>query len=182
MKGVINRGVQELVLAAFGQEAWESIKAQARCPEPFFSVSRDYPDDMTLALVHAISMQTKLSPDEVLVEFGKHWLTQTATAVYPHFVQLAGSTAREFLLNMDSVHRHATNSIPHAHPPSFEYEELPNGKLRMRYRSQRQLCPALYGLILGVGIHFGETLEVRETDCIRQGAEACVMEVSFDDK
>jgi hypothetical protein len=32
MKGVINRGVQELVLARFGQEAWDAIKAKKVWP------------------------------------------------------------------------------------------------------------------------------------------------------
>jgi hypothetical protein len=36
MKGVINKGIQELIEAEFGAEAWGRIKEMAKCEEPFF--------------------------------------------------------------------------------------------------------------------------------------------------
>ena len=55
MKGIINKGIQEMVEAVYGTEIWESVRSLAGCEEPFFAVSLDYPDDMTLALVKAVS-------------------------------------------------------------------------------------------------------------------------------
>ena len=179
MKGIINKGIQELVEAKFGAEAWDKVKELAKCEEPFFSASDDYPDQMTLDLVTAASEVSGLPPEAVLVEFGKFWVPNTGVRSYPTFFKLAGKNAREFLLNMDRVHKQATKNIPNARPPSFDYEELPDGRLLMHYRSKRGLCPVLRGLIIGVGIYFDQDLKVRETACMKDGAPQCTMEVTF---
>ncbi|MHC4397216.1 MAG: heme NO-binding domain-containing protein [Planctomycetota bacterium] len=179
MKGIINKGIQELIEAKFGEEAWDKIKEMAKCEEPFFATSEDYPDQMTLELVKAASEVSSLPLETVLVEFGKFWIPNTGAESYPTFFKLAGKTAREFLLNMDKVHKQATKNISNAAPPRFEYQELPDGRLLMHYRSERKLCPVLRGLILGVGIYFDEELQVKETACMNNGDPQCTMEVTF---
>ena len=72
MKGVINKGIQELVEKRFGPETWEKILAAAGCDEPSFSPSLDYPDQMTVDLVMATARCLNLSPDETMIEFGKY--------------------------------------------------------------------------------------------------------------
>jgi hypothetical protein len=179
VKGVINRGIQELVETRFGPDAWEKVKRRAGCEEPFFAASESYPDEMTLALIRAASEISGLPVESVQIEFGKFWVPNTGRACYPTFYLLAGSTAREFLLNMDRVHAQATNSVANAIPPRFTYEELADGNLLMHYHSTRGLCAVLRGLILGVGIVFGEELQVREIACTHRGDARCTMEVTF---
>ncbi len=179
MKGIVNKGIQELAEAKFGAEAWEKVKELAKCEEPFFSASEDYPDQMTLDLANAASKVSGLPLETVLVEFGKFWVPNTAAESYPAFFKLTGKTAREFLLNIDRMHKHVTKNILNTKPPSFEYEELPDGRLLIHYRSERSLCAVLYGMILGVGIHFDEELQVKETTCMNNGDPQCIMEVTF---
>lgn len=179
MKGVINKGIRELVEVKFGAEAWEKVKKLAKCEEPFFSANEDYPDQMTLDLASAASEVSGLPLETVLVEFGKFWVLNTGAESYPTFFRLAGKTAREFLLNMDKVHKQVTKNILNAKPPRFEYEELPDGRLLIHYRSKRRLCAVLRGLILGVGVYFDEELQVKETSCVNNGNPQCTMEVTF---
>ena len=179
MKGVINKGIQELVESRFGSEAWESVKEKAGCEEPFFAVSEDYPDEMTEKLAKAASEVSGLSLEQVMVEFGKFWVPNTGKANYGTYFAIAGSNPREFLLNMNEVHRHVTKSISNATPPHFECEELPDGRLLMVYESERGLCAVMRGLIMGVGILFDQTLEVQEIKCKHKGDQQCVMEVTF---
>jgi predicted hydrocarbon binding protein len=179
MKGVINKGIQELVETKFGIEAWDKVKEIAKCEEPFFSTSEDYPDQMTLDLANAASEVSGLPLETVLFEFGKFWVSNTGLESYPTFFKLAGKTSREFLLNMNKVHIQVTKNIRNARPPIFEFEELPDGRLLMHYRSGRRLCDALRGLIAGVGIHFNEELQIKKTSCMNNGDPQCTMEVSF---
>ena len=179
MKGVINKGIQELVETKFGAEAWDKVKEIAKCEEPFFSTSEDYPDQMTLDLANAASEISGLPLEAVLVEFGKFWVSNTGLESYPTFFKLAGKTAREFLLNLNKVHNQVTKNIRNARPPIFEYEELTDGRLLMHYRSDRRLCDVMRGLILGVGIHFDEELQLKETSCMNNGDPQCTMEISF---
>ncbi|MFH0778096.1 MAG: heme NO-binding domain-containing protein [Candidatus Eisenbacteria bacterium] len=179
MKGIINKGIQELVEGKFGTEAWQKVRSLAGCQELFFAIHLDYPDEMTAALVEAASKVSGLSTETVMVEYGKFMVSNTLKENYPVYFALAGSSAREFLLNMDRVHETATRSLSNAVPPRFEYVELPDGRLLMHYRSKRRLCAVLRGLILGVGILFGQELQVKETACMHKGDERCTMEVAF---
>jgi len=179
MKGVINKGIQELVESRFGIDTWEAVCRKTGCDEPSFSPSLDYPDQMSLDLITAVAEHTKLSADEVMVEFGKHWVPNVGAKSYPALYALAGNSARDFLSRMGRVHAQATLSIPGARPPKLTAEALPGGKLAIHYISERKLCPVVRGLILGVGIYFGQQLCVTETCCTRRGDPDCVFEVSF---
>ena len=179
MKGVINKGIQEMVEAKYGVEAWEKVKSLAGCEEPFFAISLDYPDKMTLALVKAASEATELPMETVMIEYGKFIVANTLKKIYPTYFALAGSSPREFLLNMGRIHEEATKSISNAVPPKFDYEELPDSRLLMHYTSKRGLCAVLRGLILGVGLLFNQGLQVREIACIHKGSQRCTMEVTF---
>ena len=72
-----------------------------------------------------------------------------------------------------------TKSIINARPPSFGCEELPDGRLLMHYRSERKLCSVLHGLIIGVGMYFGEELQVKKSTCMNNGDPQCTVEVTF---
>ncbi len=179
MKGVINKGLQDLVESEFGVAFWERIKKLAGCDEPYFEANSDYPDKITLDLVSAAAEVTGRSTDSILVEFGKFWLPNTGRATYPTLYKLAGTTPREFLRNLNRIHETVARNVPNASPPNFVCEDLPDGRIRMHYKSKRELCPVFKGLILGVGILFDQKLEVQEVDCTRKGGSKCTMEISF---
>jgi len=152
MKGIINKGIQELVETQFGAEVWEKIRTRARCKEPFCAASENYPDEMTMALVAAASEISGLPPDDILVEFDRFVVPHTFREAYPSYFELAGRSAREFLRNMNRVHDTVTRNSHDASPPRFECEDLPDGRLRLHYHSDRGLCQAFRGLVLEVGI------------------------------
>jgi predicted hydrocarbon binding protein len=181
MKGIINKGIQELVEEKFGTDAWDKVKEVAKCEEPFFSAGEDYPDQLTVDLASAASEVSGLPLDTVLVEFGKYWVLNTAPQSYPSIFKLSGNSVREFLANMSRVHQQVTRSVANARPPHLEIEEMPDGRLLVHYESERSLCPVLRGCILGVGVRFNEALDVKEIACSNDGVERCSVEVTFND-
>ena len=124
MKGVINKGIQEMIEAKFGHVLWEKIKERAGCEEPAFVLSIDYPDEMSVALVQAAAEILDLPMESVMIDFGRYWVPNTGKSQYPSYFALAGATPGEFLLNLDRIHEHVTQNIPGAKPPRFEIEEL----------------------------------------------------------
>ena len=179
MKGIINKGIQDLVEERFGREAWEQILERAGCNELFFTLGRDYPYESTLSLVTAVSEFSGMPVEQVMEEYGRYIVPRTLKENYPTYFALCGDSARNFLLNMDRVHDNVTRSMPGANPPRFDFDELPDGRILMHYRSERKLCPVLKGLIKGVGDCFGQELEVKETSCMHRGDDRCTMEVTF---
>lgn len=179
MKGVINKGMQDFVECRFGAGAWEQILGEVGCDEVSFAPSLDYADQLTMDLVRATAERTQFTADEVLVEYGKHWIQHTGPSTYPTLFALAGVSPRGFLSRMGRVHLQATQSIPGARPPTLVTEDSPDGGLAIHYTSERKLCPAVRGLILGVGVRFQTELKVSETRCGRPGAGPCTFEVRF---
>jgi predicted hydrocarbon binding protein len=179
MKGIINKGIQDLIETEFGDDIWERVRARANCPEVSFSPAVDYPDEMTVALVTATAAELGLPIDDVLLEFGRFVVPNTLKNTYRGLYAMAGRSTRAFLKNMDRIHKEVTVTIPNAIPPELSTEDLPDGRLVMHYRSERRLCPALRGLIEGVGIHFGETVHVHEETCMRTGADECKMVIAI---
>jgi hypothetical protein len=179
MKGMVNKGIQEMVEEKFGAESWKRIKRLARCDAPFFAIGEDYPDEMTTALVEAASNVSGLSDEQFLIEFGKHWILNTGKSTYPTFYSLAGYSPREFLYSLNQIYKYiARNSTA---PPLAElsYEDLPDGRLVIHYKSKHDLCASFLGNIIGVGLLFNQVLRVKETACKKRGDSHCTMEVTF---
>jgi len=179
MKGVIDKGIQEMVKTKFGAESWEKVKSLAGCDEPFFALSMDYPDELTNKLIAAAAEVSGLPAEEVMVAFGKFIILNTIRKDYPVLFELAGASPREFLLAVSKMHEMVTKNIPNSRPPRIDIEEPADGKLLLHYHSDRSLCPMLLGIILGVGEQFDQKLEVTEIACARKGDPHCTMEVIF---
>lgn len=177
MKGVINKGIQELIETKFGAAAWEKVKSLAGCSEPFFALGMDYPDELTIGLITAAAEVSGLPAEEVMVAFGKFVIPNTIKRNYPTLFKLAGASPRQVLLTVSRIHDMATKNIPNAKPPRLDVEELSDKKLLLHYHSERSLCPVLKGIILGLGERFNQEIEVTETACVRRGDPHCTMEV-----
>ncbi len=177
MKGVINKGIQEMVVSRFGHETWEAVRRRAGVEEEFFLLTEDYPDEGTEKLVQAAALVLDLPVEGVMVEFGRYWFTHVAPVLYPTYIALAGSSPVEMLKNVDRIHRLVTRNLPSASPPSFQVEEGEDGMLRFHYYSTRGLCPVVRGVVEGIGEYFGKPLAVTEVECALQGDHHCVFEV-----
>jgi hypothetical protein len=178
MKGVINKGIKEMIENNYGVEKWEEVRKRAGCEEAFFSATDDYPDHLTMRLFRSACETLSMPVEEVMIEFGKFWINETGKKTYPQIFQIAGKDARSFLRNMDRIHLQATRSIPDAAPPHFEYEDLPDGRLAMHYFGRQEMVPMLKGLILGVGMYFKQEIGIEERHDMKDGA-TCTIAVSF---
>ena len=176
MKGVFNKGIQDLVVLKLGHETWQKIVEKAGCREPFFALGENYPDDMTMALYKSAVEISGMPEEQALMEFGKYLIASTGRKVYLTYYNLVGTSSREFLLNLERMYRQLTHSMG---PPLFSYEEPPDGRLVIHYQSKGGRCAVVKGLIQGVGNLFNQTLQVTEPACKEKGDSHCTMEVTF---
>lgn len=177
MKGVINKGIQELVETKLGPETWQKIADKAGCEEPFFAIGENYPDQMTSSLSKAAMEVSGLPEEQALMEFGKYLIATTGKKAYPTYYSLVGTSPKEFLLNLDRMYKQLTHSME---PPLFSYDDHPDGRLTIHYQASRGgRCAVVKGLIQGVGSLFSQALQVKETACKDRGDAHCIMEVTF---
>lgn len=163
MYGLVNQGVQDLVVELGGEELWTTVKQRAGVECEAFVGMDVYPDDVTDRLVLAASAALGLPPADVLRAFGKHWILYTGRKGYGAVFETMGRTLPEFLGNLDAMHARLSLSMPHLEPPSFVCEQGGPDVLRLQYWSHRGgLAPMVVGLVEGLGEVFGLDVHIEQ--------------------
>ncbi|MBS2038853.1 heme NO-binding domain-containing protein [bacterium] len=177
MLGMVNQAVEDMARSLGGESLWLKIAEGAGLdPEVGLLRMESYPDELTYALVGSASQVLSLSPDQVLEEFGKHWILYTGENGYGQLLKGAGQDLKTFIGNLDLLHGKVESLIPGTRCPRFSSQELGPNCLRLIYRSHRKGLGALVsGLLKGLGERFGTPVSVQildpEEDC--QAFEIC---------
>lgn len=155
MYGMVNKSVEEMVMAAHGEGMWREIKRRAGVKDDIFISNEGYPDEITFRLVGAASEVLQQPVETVLHSFGEHWVLQTAARGYGHMMAAGGSSLGEFLENLPMFHDRVALLYPKLVPPRFEITDHAGRSLRLHYYSHRTgLTPFVRGLISGLGQMF----------------------------
>jgi hypothetical protein len=153
MYGLVNGALQELLTERFGEQKWRSIAERAGVTDEVFMAHEGYDDAITYQLVASACEVTGVEAESLLIEFGEHWILNTARTRYPVLLRAAG--LREFLLNLPNFHARVALTFDHLVPPTFSCSEVEDGALRVEYRSHREgLQPFVLGLLRGLSKHF----------------------------
>lgn len=173
MKGVIFNAVEEAVVNLYSEDVWDDLLDAAKVDGHYTSLG-DYPDSDLAALVGAACPMTGMGPDDLVRTLGQHAFPHLAER-YPELVDEASGT-HDFLRRVnDIIHPEVLKLHPDAKPPEFEFEDRPEGVLRITYRSTRRLGVLAEGLILGAGSRFGEDVEIHVISGL--GEEVTVFDV-----
>jgi Haem-NO-binding len=169
MYGLVNRALADLVKQRAGADVWERLKAEAGVEVDVFLSLERYPDETTVALVVAAARALGRSPEQLLEEFGRHWVTYAASHGYQHLLHARGTSFFRFLAGLDQLHTRLSLSFPELQPPSFTVHEVDSDTIRLVYESARSgLVPFVVGLLHGVAALFQTELvvthEVRKQD------------------
>jgi len=178
LKGIIFNLVEEVVTAAYGEDTWDSLLDEAGVDGSYTSLG-SYPDEDLFRLVGAASKALGVEPDAVVRQLGEGALPLLVQR-YPQFFEGHEST-RPFLLTLnDIIHPEVKKLYPGAEVPDFDFDTSEGGGvLVIGYRSPRQLCALAEGLITGAARHYGERVDVTQPECVKHGAEKCLIRCVF---
>ena len=161
MYGMVNKAMQDLIVAQFGEDKWQEIKNKANLHIESFVCMNAYPDEITYRLVDAASEVLDLPSDKLYEAFGDYWITYTAQEGYGEMLKLAGESFVEFLQNIDNLHTRVGLSFTQLQPPRFDCSQITDKSLRLHYWSERKgLAPMVIGLLKGLGKRFDTEVSV----------------------
>jgi hypothetical protein len=163
MYGIVNKAIEDLVIANFGEEKWEAIKERSGIDIDFFISNEPYDDDVTFKLAVAVSEEMNMSLGDVLIAFGEWWVIKTTTEKYPGLMDSGGDNLRDFLVNLPNFHNRVMLIYPKLTPPEFKVTDITDNSLCLHYFSKRQgLQEFVRGLLQGLGKMFNTpiTLEL----------------------
>lgn len=172
---------------------WEKYLAD-RFGSPFLQTYRDqigesvstlplanrlYDDATLLAGVAAASQLTHAPAETLLREYGRYFIFNGLTGHLCSYILSNVSNGRDLLLTMRDAHARLRRTQDGMQPPLFEYLSAAPHEVALRYDSPRQLCTVLLGAIEGAAQRYGETVQIEEQSCMKQGAATCQIKASF---
>lgn len=161
MYGMIHKAVRDLVQTSFGEDTWTRIQASAALEDDHFLSLRNYDDELAYRLVGAASEELDMDANQLLEEFGKHWVLVTLADQYDQMLKSYGKNALDLLGNLNLMHTHIRSTFLHYKPPHFEVEAVSDEIIRFHYQSVRQgMTPFVTGLLHGIGELYGEQIDI----------------------
>ena len=163
MKGSIVNCLEELVVTKFGKEKWQNALENAGVEKSkSFLPIIDVDDSQVMNIVKSVCETLKIPLTQAADAFGDYWVNVYSQKMYSAYYK--NKTAKDLLLNMDSIHTTITKTIKNANPPRFDYEWKDDRTLIMNYQSHRGLVDFVVGLIKGVSKFYKENLKVTKLD------------------
>jgi len=182
MHGLIFVTWEKFLAERFGSSLIDAYRtAIGETPATSPLASRVYDDTTLLLGVNVACQLTGISANAILREYGRYFIINGLTSHLCAYLLTPVRNGRELLLAMRDAHAQMRRSPDGLTPPIFGFEAMPgkNNKFALIYDSPRQLCSVLLGAIEGAGERYGETANVVERTCMKQGALVCRFEVSF---
>jgi hypothetical protein len=177
VKGIVFNLLEQVVSRDYGEDAWDDLLSAAGLMGAYTSLG-SYPDEHLGKLVSAASEALHIPAQDVVRWFGREAMPALAGA-YPAFFSPHTGT-RSFLLTLnDIIHPEVRKIYPGADVPEFDFEQMPDGNLRMGYDSHRKMCSFAEGLIEGAAARFGEQVTISQPRCMLRGNERCELEIAF---
>lgn len=179
MHGIVFNLLEHVVTEGHGEAAWDDLLARTGADGCWTAVG-NYPDADLVRLLEALPGSSERGLDETLRAFGYVAMDRLAQ-LYPHFFAPHASTT-PFLLTLNNIIHPAVRCLyPGAEIPAFDVDldDDDDSRLVLRYRSSRRLCHLAEGFLTGAAAHYGERVELTQTQCMHDGAPACLLSVTF---
>jgi predicted hydrocarbon binding protein len=141
--------------------------------------NRLYDDAVLLAGVGAASQLSHFPAETLLHEYGRYFIINWLTSHLCMYILTSVESARDLLLTMRDAHARLRRTNDSLQPPLFEYRSVTDNEVVLVYDSPRQLCPVLLGAIQGAAERYGETVQIQELSCMKQGAAVCQFKAHF---
>lgn len=161
MYGIVNKAIEELVIANFGEEKWEAIKLRSGIDIDYFISSEPYDDAITFQLATAVSQEMEMTLSAVLIAFGEWWVVKTTKEKYGGLMEAGGDNLKQFLINLPLFHNRVMLIYPKLTPPEFKVTHVTENSINLHYLSKREgLQDFVRGLIQGLAIMYSTPVTI----------------------
>jgi hypothetical protein len=180
MYGIVNKAIEELVIANFGQDKWEVVKQHSGIDIDYFISSEPYDDDITFKLAQAVSQEMGMTLSAVFIAFGEWWVVKTTKEKYGGLMESGGNDLKEFLLNLPVFHNRIMLIYPKLTPPEFRVSDITENSLNLHYFSKREgLQDFVRGLIQGLGIMYETVVTINLIQTRDEGSTHEIFNISW---
>lgn len=178
MKGVVFVEFNQFIEEVFGDEFWEEMLDESELPsEGIYTTVGTYDDQELFTLVGHVVEKKGLSMKEAQMAFG-NWLFKKFYMAAPPEAHSFKDVFEFLHAVQDFIHVEVKKLNPDAVLPEFEFLSETENHLSMVYKSPRYLCYFCEGLIQGLSAHTGQNVTTKQSECVHEKGQRCVIEVS----
>jgi hypothetical protein len=180
MYGIVNKAIEELVIAKFGEEKWVAVKERSGVDIDYFISIEPYDDDITFLLANAVAEEMSMTIGDVLRAFGEWWVLHTTRTKYSGMMEAGGSNLMQFLKNLPQFHNRVILIYPKLTPPEFSTSHVEDSSIWIHYRSKREgLQEFVYGLLSGLSILYNTPATIELIQSRNEGSDHEIFKVSW---
>ena len=180
MYGIVNKAIEELVIANFGEEKWEVVKQRSGIDIDYFISSEPYDDDITFKLAQAVSQEMGMTFSAVFIAFGEWWVVKTTKEKYGGLMESGGNDLKEFLINLPVFHNRVMLIYPKLTPPEFRVSDIAENSINLHYFSKREgLQDFVRGLIQGLGLMYKTAVTINLIQTRDEGSTHEIFNISW---
>ena len=180
MYGIVNKAIEELVTANFGEDKWEAVKLRSGIDVDYFISTEPYDDDLTFQLAQAVSDEMGMTLSAVLIAFGEWWVVKTTKDKYAGLMEAGGDNLKEFLINLPLFHNRVMLIYPKLTPPEFKVSDVSDNSINLHYFSKRAgLQDFVRGLIQGLGLMYNTPVKITLLQTRDEGSSHEIFNVNW---
>jgi len=180
MYGIVNRAIEDLVIANFGEDKWDAVKKRSGVNVDYFVSNVPYDDDITYKLAGAIGEEMEMTVTDVLQALGEWWILKTGKEKYGGLMEAGGHNLREFLVNLPIFHNRIMLIYPKLTPPEFKISDVRDKSINIHYFSKREgLQEFVRGLLSGLGKMYDTPTEIELIQSRNEGSDHEIFKVSW---
>lgn len=161
MMGLVFTEFTEFVTDRFGERVVDDMIDACDLPSGgAYTAVGNYDHAEIMALIGALSSETRKPAAALMSAFGEHLATRFAT-LFPDFFS-AHQDLFDFVAGIDrKIHVEVRKLYPDARPPRIEANRVDARRMRVDYRSCRQMEALADGLLRGAAAYYGEAVEIK---------------------
>jgi hypothetical protein len=180
MYGIVNKSIEDLVVANFGREKWEIVHEKSGIDVDFFLSSEVYDDAITYQIATTLSEEMNMTLSQVLIAFGEWWVVRTTSEKYPGLMESGGKSLSDFLINLPNFHNRVMLVYPKLTPPEFKVSDVTNDGLHLHYHSKRVgLQDFVKGIIQGLSIVYKTPVTITLLQSRNEGSTHEIFKINW---
>lgn len=175
MKGSVFIALNDMIEQQLGLKAWLEVLDEAGL-EGAYTATATYDDQEIFTLVGILCKKLNMEAPVLLHQFGVHLFD----CLHRGHTAYAESQP-DFFAFINSIHGVIHVEVhkldEDARPPSIKVVAQSEGQATLRYESDRKLCHLAEGLLEGAARLYGLHITTRQSLCMHEGADHCLIEV-----
>lgn len=170
MHGIVHKGLKDHVDEDVDGVGWDEVAASAGIEPKLYLPVSHYPDEEVTAALAIISERTDATEQSVQREFGRYLAPPLLDTFKAHIRDDWGT--QETILALETIYEQLATLDDSAASASVSTRAVGEDVV-VTYRSERELCALLTGVVFGIAAHHDDTIAVSKRACLREGDDHC---------